>query len=209
MTSKPPPHTVEIVIDNSVAMSAGSSATPRAEDNINCRAFLNFVEAHGHLVAFTEETFAEWRKHRNEAAFAHRWLVRMFGSKRVHIIRDEKVNIRQALRQRIEAIAATKDDHEREEIVKDIHLVEAAVTTDNLVVSCERRARAFYAATSAVINELCVVVWIRLGKPERTGKQIVWMMSGDEITSWLGELGNGSPSLWQELMLGYGVDECK
>jgi hypothetical protein len=209
VTKTQPIYIVELVIDTSIAVNAGSSATPRTEDSRSCRSFLSFVEEQGHHVAFTAETMGEWRKHGNQAGFARGWLQRMYGGKRVHMLKvDEKTGIRQTIRRRIEAIAATKNEQERDEIVKDIHLLEAAVATDNIVISSERRARAFYATASVVVNELCIIVWVRVGKPESAGKQTAWMMNGDELINWLDDVGNKKASLWKELMLGYGIVGC-
>src|SRR3954452_22881963 len=114
-----------IVIDASVAQSAGSGEKPN-KFSLPSRATLKTVEV-CHKIVFSADCFKEWDRHERE--FARAWRRRMVAKKQVIFLgKTENVELRESL------VATAKHERQREAILKDAHLVEAALQTDQIVI---------------------------------------------------------------------------
>ena len=145
------------MIDASVARSAGG---PSATDpgSKAARDFLSEVLEICHHLVYPRgsEIIEEWKKHRS--GFAGTWLKQMISRKKVRfdvVVRDA------ALADRILDQASSAAD--RRHMAKDLHLVEAALSADSVIVSYDEKARQAFARAAGSSTELRVVVWANPG----------------------------------------------
>jgi hypothetical protein len=159
-----------LVIDTDVVRSAGGAdAThPRSQ---HCRDFLRAVLDICHRVVVTREILDEWKPH--ASSFARKWHVAMYGKKKVVTVSTRKDD---KLLQRIEVTARSEKD--RDAILKDMLLVEAALATDQAVVSCDDSGRRLFVAASSQVSELRPIVWVNPDREEE--EPIQWLTNGAE-----------------------------
>lgn len=158
-----------LVIDTDVAQASGSEEAthPRAK---HCRDFLQEVLLLGHSVVMTPEISNEWKRHRS--GFARRWRVSMDARKKVYRINtpaDEE------LHDKIEKTATNQD--EIEDMQKDFHLLNAALATDQTIISLEEIIRQLFARAAERVGEIRDIVWVN---PERVEEEepLVWLQNG-------------------------------
>lgn len=124
-----------LVIDTSIfrAASERPSADPRGQ---TCSDLLHRILTICHHVAFAPEARDEWNRHRSR--FAMTWRRAMTARKKLHFLeeacRDDE--LRDVCRQLFEDDDAPGS---WDEVEKDLHLVEAALVTDKVVLSVDRR----------------------------------------------------------------------
>jgi hypothetical protein len=134
-----------------VGRAAGESEHPISS---KCRAFLEEVLKICHRVTLTAALLEEWNRHRSR--FAKTWLVSMYARKKVDRF---DIEADQALRARVSAAATSQE--ERDGMLKDLHLVEAALQADAPVVSLdEMTARVPLRSASRTVRRLRSVVWV-------------------------------------------------
>jgi len=160
-----------LVVDAAIMQAAGESNHPISWAN---RDFLNWVLDICHRVAITTEICDEWARHQSK--FTRRWRVAMYARKKIVKL---QVPANPELRLRL---TLGRGAEEREAILKDAHLIEAALSADRIVASLDERARALFHNV-----ELNVVTWVN-PVSERA-----------RIRGWLEE---GAPSV-NEWKLGY------
>jgi hypothetical protein len=140
-----------LVIDASVARAAGGEEATFPTSKY-CRDLLTVTLTTCHRVVMTQAIREEWNEHQSN--FARRWRVSMEARKKVH---REEDPARDELREKVkEAVAADKD---RDAILKDIHLVEAALRTDLIVISLDDRVRGLLSGVSRTVGELRRLLW--------------------------------------------------
>ena len=155
-----------LVIDTSVAKAAGETEHPTSK---HCRDFLQAVREICHKIVMTPAIKAEWNRH--QSSFARKWRTSMMGRRKVGFV---DVTANDELRNKIACAASS--DGDREAIKKDIHLIEAAMATDRIVVSLDETARVLFAAVAPSVGELRNVVWIN---PAQIAQQpIPWLENG-------------------------------
>jgi hypothetical protein len=117
-----------IVVDTDVASSASTTSFPRS---VACRAVLETILTVCHRVVLTPQQHEEWKKHRSR--FTQSWL-RSMAARGKYCVLPQEPNT--GLADRIDAL---RDDgtNDRVEMLKDVHLLEAALETDWLVVSMD------------------------------------------------------------------------
>ena len=115
-----------LVIDADVVHSAGETEHPVSSA---CRKFLETVLVVGHRVVITDAILTEWHHHLSR--YSRKWLTQMYGRKRVCRIKKEK-ECDNNLRKRIDAVVHRD---QRAIVAKDVHLIEAAFATDQLITS--------------------------------------------------------------------------
>ena len=158
-----------LVIDTDVAQASGDedATDPRA---INCRDFLKEVRSQEHRVVMTREISDEWKRHRS--GFAFEWRVSMNARRRVVDIdppEDEE------LRDKVTKTAS--DENESEAMQKDFHLLEAALATDQTVISLDETVRGLFKQASQQVGEIRDIIWVN---PDRTAEEqpIAWLQNG-------------------------------
>jgi hypothetical protein len=110
---------------------------------------------------------SEWDDHRSTSF--NDWLDSMFARRKV---RRLAVPADQGLRDRARRASTSPDDWQAAE--KDMHVVEAALAADGIIVSCDRKARDRFSRMATDIRELQELVW---ANPD--------VMDPDETESWL------------------------
>jgi hypothetical protein len=144
-----------LVIDASVARSAGGADAvfPLSK---RCRDFLKTVVAVGHRAVLTRAVREEWKKH--ESGFARQWRTAMMARKKL-LLDDPGED--GGLREAIEQAAVTP--RQRDAMLKDAHLIEAAQATDRTVVSLDDTVRGLFGAAATPVRVLRTVVWVNPG----------------------------------------------
>jgi hypothetical protein len=157
-----------LVIDANVARAAGGKEAMHPMSK-NCRDFLESVREICHHVVMTTDISKEWKKHQSK--FSESWRSSMVARRKLHPINAKKDYI---LREMIESSNA--EEKEKEAMIKDIPLVEAALEADKIVVSLDERVRKLFAYSSNDISELKAIVWINPSKSEED--PINWLEKG-------------------------------
>ena len=116
----------------------------------------------------TPDIMEEWRAH--QSGFARRWRVSMEARKKVERI-DTATNV--DLRSKIERAAG--DEQRCAAMLKDSHLIEAALATDRTVISLDETARSLFTLMAQSVGEIKNIVWVN---PDKVDEQPI---------NWLGE----------------------
>ncbi|MDJ0733578.1 MAG: hypothetical protein QNJ47_05740 [Nostocaceae cyanobacterium] len=159
-----------LVIDASVARSAGGEDATYPQ-SVHCREFLKTVLDICHQIVMTPDIKEEWDKHQSK--FARKWRIQMVTKKKFKFL---NLSINNELWNQIEKLAKT--DKQRGEMVKDLHLIEAAIATDKIVISLDdNTARKFFSQASQKIDELKNIVWVN---PDKIVEEtpIDWLKKG-------------------------------
>lgn len=157
-----------LVIDASVARSAGGEGATFPKSK-HCRDFLKAVLTICHRVVMTPEIAEEWKKHRSN--FARTWRVSMVARKKeiqLNSPQDE------ALRKKIENAATSEKNCAA--MLKDIHLLEAALATDSTVISLDDIVKNLFSASCQSVGEIRSIIWVNPDEDE--GKTQTWLEKG-------------------------------
>jgi hypothetical protein len=157
-----------LVIDACVVGQAGSdqSQDPRSS---SCHRFLLTVYESGHRIALSRTLRDEWKRHLSPRARS--WLHQMYGSKQVEIrMVDDDVSLHKS----VESCAA--NESERRAMLKDVHIIELALSTDRLIASCEGASRKLFQKAARRIVRIGTVAWV---DPTIEAEQpITWLLAG-------------------------------
>ena len=155
-----------LVIDASIAGAAGQTEHPVSSA---CRGFLQEVLNVCHRVVLTPEISAEWKRHRSK--FAYGWLASMWARKKV--VRPDPVENPELLGT-IRSLELA--DSVRQAILKDIHLVEAALATDQTIASLDETVRGHLQQIAGSVRLLRTLVWVN---PTRDDEHATdWLRQG-------------------------------
>jgi hypothetical protein len=157
-----------LVIDTDIARSAGGMEAQEGRSK-SCRDFLIAVLETQHKVVTTDAIRTEWHKH--QSRFTRTWLVSMFARKKVCLI-DAPID--EELRKKVEQ--AADDEQKRAAMLKDIHLIEAALQADQIVISMDETVRYCFRKTALTIGTIRRIVWVNPCKDEET--PIEWLKTG-------------------------------
>lgn len=127
-----------LVIDTSIFQAASERPAPDPMGKI-CADLLEKIRSICHQAVFSPESSSEWKGHRSR--FALTWRRTMTARKKLHLVDESCRNdeLREALEKLWEVERGAPDSWE--EVEKDLHLVEAALVTDKIVLSRDRRIR--------------------------------------------------------------------
>jgi len=143
-----------LVIDADIAQAAGGIDAVHPT-SVSCRDFLESVLKICHHAIITQEIKEEWDNH--QSIFANRWRYSMMSKRKLHFIKTD-TDLDKALREKINHAGANKKDLEA--MLKDIHLIEAALKTDGTVISGDERVRKLFASASLKsVSEIKNIVW--------------------------------------------------
>jgi predicted nucleic acid-binding protein len=165
-----------LAIDASVARAAGGE-NAKYFTSKHCRDFLQAVLKICHRMVMTPEIKKEWDKH--ESRFAKKWRSTMIAKKKLEYRQQPETGFIQETRSLLwdvfDKLAET--DKQREEMFKDLHLIEAALDTDKRIISLDdNTARKFFALGSDELDQLKDIVWVNPDNPEETA--IEWLEKG-------------------------------
>jgi len=156
-----------LVIDACVAGSAGTTDYPTSRA---CRDFLEAVLKICHRAVFSPELVAEWNRH--QSGWAERWRSTMVAKKKV-----DRIGTIENAALRAEIDARPISEKQREEIRKDAHLVEAALQTDQTVISSdENTARQPFREIAANVPSIGHLIWVNPTRDDE--RAIEWLQSG-------------------------------
>jgi hypothetical protein len=155
-----------LVIDATVAMSAGTTEAPQSR---NCRAVLDAVRDIGHQVVMSDGIREEWKRHASR--YSRTWQVSMEARKRILRLEvEENANLRENIRR------YASSNIGRDAMLKDCHLIEAAAATDRTVISSDAKARAWFAMIAGRISLCRRIVWVDPNRAEEN--PIEWIKGG-------------------------------
>ena len=158
-----------LVIDADVARASGSETAthPRAE---HCRNFLNAVLSLSHRMVMTEQINNEWKNH--QSRFARRWRVSMDARKKI-----DRIDPPENAELQAKVTTTTNNENEIEALQKDFHLLQAALATDQTVISLDETVRGLFKQASQQVGEIRDIIWVN---PDRTAKEqpIAWLQNG-------------------------------
>jgi ABC-type iron transport system FetAB ATPase subunit len=166
-----------LVIDASVLTASGdeNATFPTSK---HCHQFLQNVLEICHRVVLTRALETEWNNHKSR--FGQAWRGNM--EKRGKLVRVKSLEDSE-LRAKIymaDILLENLTEKQRLAVKKDIHLIEAALATDKIVVSLDdNTARRFFALSAQeveALRELKAIAWVNPDKPDET--QIEWLKNG-------------------------------
>jgi len=155
-----------LVIDASIAGAAGNRD---ADPSRPCTAALNAVLDTLHRLAMSGPLLEEWKRH--QTRFARGWLRSMYAHRLV-----EELDIREdeTLRGRIEDAAPDADIAAI--LLKDAHLIELALASDERILSLDESARRHYHQAAQKIRELRRLCWVNPAVPNE--QAVEWLVAG-------------------------------
>jgi predicted ABC-class ATPase len=156
-----------IVIDASVARAAGeTSQFPVSKQS---REFLEAVLKSNHKIVLNKQLFQEWEKH--ESKYALRIRVALASKGRIVFKKNTEND---SLRQLIQN--STVDKSRIKPMIKDIHLIEAALLTDRIVISNDNKVRNHFNSVSDKVHYLKLIIWINPTIMEE--EAVKWLLDG-------------------------------
>lgn len=168
MSKKKKTRTHCLVVDADVAQAAGSIDSKSQRGTI-CREVLATIRAVCHRIAWTPAIESEWKRHAAKSLFASTWLVSMMQLGKVRAIMTPGPGLDEAIK------AGTTDDAVRAILMKDRHLIEAALASDSRVLSLDARARFHFADLGGEVSILRPVLWVN---PEADVDVVQWLNEG-------------------------------
>jgi hypothetical protein len=159
-----------LVIDASVAHAAGGMDAVSPTSRL-CRDFLRAVLRICHRVVLTPAIREEWSRH--QSSYTSEWRYSMAARRKTCVLPDA-----QPSRIRRKAVGTTTSDKDREALLKDFHLVSAALATDYIVISLDSNARRLFCIASTKAGELRNVMWVDPSAPEDALEE--WLDNGAE-----------------------------
>lgn len=141
-----------VVIDTDIARAASPRETidPRPKD---CHKLLEAVRDAEYGVVRTEAIHIEWKKHQSQ--FTKIWFASMIARKQVCWLNAPADD---QLRRNIEKHAPS--EKKRDAMLKDTHLVEAALQADKIVISMDETVRQAFGDVAHRVRPLALIVWV-------------------------------------------------
>ncbi|MHB8598207.1 MAG: hypothetical protein ACYDER_15500 [Ktedonobacteraceae bacterium] len=185
-----PQNSKRIVVDTDIASSAAGELAYDARPK-QCRDFLNAVKDNRHSLVITEAIHEEWQKHQSN--FTRTWLKSMYARRLVSHIEAPadgrlRLKVKQAasIQTKMEQAVSIQMKMEQEAsiqnkqdaMLKDVHLLEAALQTDNIVASLDETVRQYFHKATSTIVVLKRITWVNPCKDEETA--IEWLEHGAE-----------------------------
>lgn len=150
-----------IMVDASIARAAGTTDAPTSS---NCRDFLfklrDSTQCH---CVFTPELRDEWKRH--ASILSAKWQTSMYSRRRVTYLPEAKNDqLRAHLYECAGTIAGQADEARKRKIsaalVKDAHLVEAAIQAGNRVASLDETIRSYLHVCAKSHADLKRIAWV-------------------------------------------------
>ena len=158
----------KIVVDASVARASGREDATYPT-SIRCCQFLKAFQECEFLLVMSPEIELEWNQHKSH--YASKWIVQMYGRKRV--VNVGNVNDTH-LRERIRNTSKIKKEQQAME--KDCRLLEAALATDQRIVSLDKTVRKLFRHAAKAIREIQSIVWVNTDNEDDDA--VNWLKNG-------------------------------
>lgn len=160
-----------LVIDTDIARSAGGVEAQDVSSKCS-RDFLIVVRESKHKLVTTVAVRNEWHKHQSK--FTKIWLASMVARRRICWV---EASPDEEMRLKVEQV--TTSEKKRDAMLKDIHLVEAALQSDKIVISLDETVRGCFHETAQKLRVLRSVVWVNPCKSEEA--PFDWLREGAEL----------------------------
>lgn len=163
-----------LVIDASVARASGGNEAIHPV-SAAARDFLQAVLTICHKAVMTPAILAEWNQH--QSSFARKWRRSMVARKKLTPLNVEE---RQDLRQQIELENIGRK--QKDAMLKDCHLIEAAIKTDWRIISLDDEARRLFVGLSSSVADIRDVRWVN---PVSDADQVMtWLEGSHDEAKW-------------------------
>ncbi len=161
-----------LVIDASIAQAAGTTEHPSSKLSREC---LSAVLHICHKVVVTPAISEEWNKH--QSLFAKKWLRNMIAKKKMVIGVNLTDGEKKQLHDNIEEFG--KSTNQVNAMIKDVHLLEAALATDGIVISSDEKVRELFNDLSEPVVSLKQITWVNPTHPDE--QTIEWLENGANV----------------------------
>lgn len=155
-----------VVIDADVARSAGETEN---QISSSCRNFLKLILENSHIIVIEDRLNAEWKKHRSN--YFRKWKVAMISRK---LFKKITIGENDGFEDNITAL--NLNNNEEDIALKDIHLIEAAIKTENFISSRDDTARNLFCEISDSLRVIRKIVW--MNPVTINDEQIGWLKAG-------------------------------
>lgn len=157
---------MRLVVDASIARAAGETQHPTSK---LCRETLDIVLTKKYVLVLSRAIADEWKTHRS--VYATTWLSTMIAKRRIVRVEGEPL---QTFRNTLATIEL--GDADMRAMMKDVHLIEAALSFDRRIFSLDEAARLLFIGASAGVGELRQLIWANLTRDD--DRAIVWLVDG-------------------------------
>lgn len=158
-----------LLVDTNVARSASESQHPISDA---CRQVMEAMLREQHRVVLSATQYWEWQKY--QSGFSKNWLRQMVGRK-LHVVLSPEPN--SGLTDRIYALEGA--DKARAEMPKDVHLLENALASDDLVLSQETNVFGLFCKYADALQIPRAVAWVNPADDAATC--VAWIQTGAEV----------------------------
>lgn len=145
----------QLILDADIMRSASGNENDLA---IRCRDVLEAIQAAGHEVMRSPAIEAEWDKH--ASGFALGWITRMQSRRR---LKEEEEEAETGLAGALAHLAVSAA--EQKIMLKDCHLLEAAVASGQRIISKDEAAYFHFYHASSTISQLRTIMWASPMRP--------------------------------------------
>lgn len=171
-----------LVIDADIAQACGGGNATHPTATAT-RDFLQAVLTICHKTVMTSAIQEEWNIH--QSSFARKWRRSMVAKKKMVVLNPGgREDIRQEIKE--QDVSGNK----KKAMLKDFHLIEAALGADHSIVSLDDKVRDLFSATTNNIADLRAVLWVN---PVHDHEKVMgWLNDGAPIDG----------ARWQQWRLG-------
>ena len=162
-----------LIVDANVARSCGESGHPRAKA---CREVLRTILRVCHRVALNSELKDELEQFRiQRQQYFQTWRTAMQSRGKIEMLGPtEDAVLRQQIRRT--RIPLKNPQSKINRMIKDLHLIEAALASDGIVLSLDETARKDFNETARSVESLRRIVWVN---PEQAPQEAIsWLRNG-------------------------------
>ncbi|MCX7046106.1 MAG: hypothetical protein NTX50_11550 [Candidatus Sumerlaeota bacterium] len=167
------PLSKEFVIDTDIVTSAGETDDPISSA---CREFLMSIYHICHRIILTDELDDEWNRH--QSRFTVSWRGSM--ARRRKINRDHDCPENDALRRQLSKL--NLDGNELTPIMKDIHLLDAALHSNKRIASKDDAVRRILRRNIQRLHSIKSIIWVNPAKKNENPLQ--WLQQGAPDDDW-------------------------
>lgn len=122
-----------------------------------------------HRIAMTPAIRGEWDNHQGN--YARRWRTLMVSRKKLVALKSPETTLAAEIAD-LEVVGAGQ----RRAMIKDSHLIDAALMTDRRIVALDERARGLFCSASAVIRRIEGVHWVN--PADNPADKVEWLEAG-------------------------------
>jgi len=147
-----------LVIDKDVFCAAGYKEDPE-NPSYRCRSVLDAIFRICHRIVLTKDIYREYLKDIRDhpATYGFEWLSNMRSKDKIYPVEQETISL---LSLREEVLNLELSSTDEEEILDDIHLLEAALVTDKRIVSMDGVLRTCLLKTIKDIKAIGSIAWV-------------------------------------------------